>query len=297
MLTIASLTFKEALRKKILIAAVILTLLFLTLYSTGLYYMNQDLEKVKHNNIARESEENRADAIERVPMMIEQQKKMFLLMGIYLSSSIVSLLAVFSSVGSVSSEVENGMLHAIMAKPIRRRDIILGKFIGFALMLTAYAALLFVSVLMLNHYIADVKLTGISSTVGLFILQPLVLLTVTIAGSARFSTLANGITAFMLYMIGVIGGMIEWFGAAFSNGTLVYAGIIASLIMPVDSLYRMISSSIIGSSSGLNVLSNMMYGPFGTLSEPSAAMIIYTLIYMGALLLVAMRVFSRRDIG
>lgn len=297
MLTIAHLTFKEAVRKKILIAGVILTILFLALYGTGLYFMNQDMEKVHQRNIASQAENARGEYVQHMAMMAEQQKKAFLLLGIYFSSSIVSLLAIFSSVGSVSSEVENGMLHAIMAKPIKRRSIILGKFTGYALMLTTYAALLLVSVFALNHYIAGAKITSVPGTIALFILQPLVLLVVTIMGSTRLSTLANGITAFMLYTIGVIGGMIEWFGMAAGNGTLVNTGIITSLVMPVDSIYRMISLSITGPSSGINIMTKMMYGPFGTLSEPSNAMVVYAILYTISFLLIAMRVFSKRDVG
>ncbi|MBE0448234.1 MAG: ABC transporter permease [Actinobacteria bacterium] len=295
MLTIASLTFKEALRKKILLAAVVLTLLFLVLYGTGLHFMANDLEEMREHQ--SNSRGGGFSAVE-TELMIEQSKRMFLLLGIYFSSSIVSLLAIFSSVGSVSAEIENGMLHAIMAKPIRRRDIILGKFIGYALMLSFYAAILFISILALNHYIAGAKVPREPGAVALFILQPLVLLAFTIAGSTRFSTLANGITAFMLYTIGVIGGMIEWVGVTMKNSVLSNTGIVTSLLMPVDSIYRMIVGLISDSSGNLMSLMGVdPLGPFGTASRPSIAMLIYTFIYLVAFIAIAVRSFSRRDIA
>jgi len=291
MLTIASLTFKEALRKKILLAAIILTLLFLAVYGIGVHFMAKDMQ------VRESSMQQHGDVIYdgQVKAMHEAQKVIFLMLGVYFSSSIVSLLAIFSSVGAVSAEVENGMLHAIMAKPIRRRNIILGKFIGYALMLVIYAALLFIAVVALNHYMLGTSLIGLSYVVGLFILQPLVLLTVTIAGSTRLSTLANGITAFMIYTVGVIGGMAEQIGAIVEIDALKNTGIITSLIMPVDSLYRMIVN-VIATSSG-NPLVAISFGPFGAVSSPNNAMIVYTVIYLLAFLLIAVKSFNTRDVG
>ncbi|MCL6472323.1 MAG: ABC transporter permease [Firmicutes bacterium] len=262
MLTITALTFKEALRKKILIAAIFLTVLFLVVYGIGLHYIAQDMAVRKAEfatgggSLSSEQEEAVRDL----------SKKGFFLLGIYFSSSIVSLLAIFSSIGSVSSEMENGMLHAIAAKPIRRRDIILGKFLGYALMLTSYSAVIFISVLLLNHYIFGSNISGISSSVGLFIMQPLILLSISLAGSTRLSTLANGIAIFMLYTVGVIGGMLEQIGAfPFVNSAiLVRIGEITSLIMPVDSIYRMIVTIVSGAS--MNPYQAMLIGPFGAIS-------------------------------
>lgn len=291
MLTIASLTFKEALRKKILIAALVLTLLFLAVYGIGLHFIAQEISSHEAEFRAGGGNFSQVEG----NMIQDTTKKAFLLLGIYFASSIVSLLAIFSSVGSVSSEVENGMLHALLAKPIRRRDVILGKFTGYALMLALYATLLFVSILGLNHFIFGSSLSGTLPAVGLFILEPLVLLAVTIAGSTKFSTLANGIIAFMVYTIGVIGGMAEQVGAMAQIKMLVTSGIVTSLFMPVDALYRMIAIIITGPST--NPLSNFTFGPFGAVSQPSNAMIVYAFLYMAAFVLIAVRAFSKRDIG
>ncbi|HEY3374907.1 MAG TPA: ABC transporter permease subunit [Candidatus Aquicultor sp.] len=288
MLTIASLTFKEALRKKILLAGVILTLLFLLVYGVGLHYVTLGLQEQAKNFGGR------ADGL-NANVMVEQSKRMLFILGIYFSSSIVSVLAVFSAVGSVSSEVENGMLHAILAKPIARRSIIIGKFIGYALMLIVYSLLLFTSVLLLNKYLTGVDIPNSLTAIGLFTLQPLILLAVTMMGSTRLSTLANGITAFMVYMIGVIGGMVEQIGALIQNSSLIHAGVVTSLVIPVDAMYRKLVVALFGSSS--NPLEAFSFGPFGAASEPSSAMVVYVFIYILGLLGVAAYAFRRRDIG
>jgi Cu-processing system permease protein len=256
-----------------------------------LYFANDQMVSMQKHM----SENGRQDSSPLYDVQHEAERKIFLVLGIYFSSSIVSLLAIFSAVGSVSAEVENGMLHAILAKPIGRRSVILGKFIGYALMLACYACLLFASILLLNVFIMGSEIKSALPATGLVIMQPLILLAVTIAGSTKLSTLANGITAFMLYTIGVVGGMVEQIGAMGNIVAMKNIGILTSLAMPIDSIYRMIVN-VITKSSG-NQFSEMMLGPFGTISEPSPAMAIYAAFYLAVFLVLAVRIFTKRDIG
>ena len=292
MLTIARLTFKEALRKKILVAAIILSVLFLTVYGVGLHYATNAIEQESAQGVGRGMNDG---SIAGANIMAESSKKLLVLLGLYFSSSIVSLLAILSSVGVVSSEIENGIIHAMMAKPIRRRDIILGKFGGYAAMLSVYSALLFLSVLLLNYFIAGAALGNVPLLIALFIIQPLVFLAVTLAGSTAFSTLANGIAAFTLYIASAVGGMLEQIGAMLNNDMLVNTGIVTSLLMPADSIYRMIASLVINVPGGS--ISAMFFGPFGAISAPSTAMVVYAFVYLVGFVGLASFLFSRKDIG
>ena len=95
----------------------------------------------------------------------------------------------------------------------------------------------------------------------------------------------------MLYMIGVIGGAIEQFGAFFNNRSLVNTGIITSLMIPTDPLYRLINHAVTPNNGGLY---NM--GPFGAASLPSLWIVVYALIYIAIFGILAGRAFSRRDL-
>lgn len=293
MLTIARLTFKEALRKKILVAAIILSVLFLTVYGVGLHYATNTIEQQTAQGVGRGMDNGSMAG--GADMMVESSKKLLVLLGLYFSSSIVSLLAILSSVGVVSSEIENGIIHAMMAKPIRRRDIILGKFGGYAAMLSVYSALLFLSVLLLNYFIAGAALGNVPLLIALFIIQPLVFLAVTLAGSTAFSTLANGIAAFTLYIASAVGGMLEQIGAMLNNDMLVNTGIVTSLLMPADAIYRMIALLVTNTSGGS--INAMFFGPFGAISAPSTAMVVYAFVYLVGFVGLASFLFSRKDIG
>ncbi|MDF9407950.1 ABC transporter permease [Pelotomaculum isophthalicicum JI] len=273
--TIILLTLKEIVRRRILLVTVILTVIFLILYGAGVHYGYQDMSR----------------GAGPLKALIAPQ---FLALGLYFGSFIIAFLAVMAAVGTISSEIENGTMHAIVPGPVRRSTIILGKFCGYGLMLSAFAALFYFAVLLIVHYNTGLDIPVKAAAAGLFCLQPLILLAVAMLGSTFLSTLANGIAAFMLYSVGVVGGMLEQIGYLAGSKTLVNIGIVSSLLMPADSVYRKIVYSLL-SVPGAS-LSMTMLGPFGSGAEPSAWMLAYTAFYILGFLLLALRIFSKRDI-
>jgi hypothetical protein len=88
-----------------------------------------------------------------------------------------------------------------------------------------------------------------------------------------------------------IGGWIEQFGAIIQNPTAIKVGIIASLIMPSESLWRRAAFEMQTPLTG-----SLGMSPFGTVSVPSSMMIAYTALYLLAMLTLAIRIFQKRDI-
>ncbi len=275
MITIAVLTFKEMVRRRILLVTIVLAVIFLSIYGVGVHYGYRDM--ASHSG----------------PMLMLIGPAL-LSLGLYFGSFIVAFLAVMATVGAISGEIENGTIHAIVPRPVRRREIILGKFFGYGLALSIFAALFYVAVLLIVRSNTGMAVPVRMGAIGLFCLQPLILLAVTLFGTTFLSTLANGISVFMLYAVGIVGGMLEQIGAMASSQTLVNIGILSSLAMPADAIYRKIAHTLL-SVPGASFSSYMM-GPFGSNSEPSAWMLAYTGLYILGFLLLALRTFARRDI-
>ncbi len=76
-------------------------------------------------------------------------------LGLSAISLIGLLIAVFTGVGLVSKEIDKRTLHAVLAKPLRRWEFLLGKFTGLVLTLTvntaAMAAGLFLALWFVKH--------------------------------------------------------------------------------------------------------------------------------------------------
>ncbi|MDI6907689.1 MAG: hypothetical protein QMC81_09460, partial [Thermoanaerobacterales bacterium] len=74
-------------------------------------------------------------------------------------------------------------------------------------------------------------------------------------------------------------------------------GILTSLIMPVDALYRKVIYLLLGSADVRNPFAAAaQMGPFGAQVEPSVWMLVYTALYLVGALGAAAWVFTRRDI-
>jgi hypothetical protein len=140
----------------------------------------------------------------------------------------------------------------------------------------------------ISGYVAPNAISGLS----LMILGVLLLLSISFLGGAMLSTLANGVMVFGLYGIAFIGGWIEQFGAFLQNQSAVNVGIISSLIMPSEAVWKRaafdMQSSLVRTFGGLS--------PFSSPSAPSRVMVLYAIVYAGVMLWLAMRRFGKRDL-
>jgi ABC-type transport system involved in multi-copper enzyme maturation permease subunit len=279
MITIARMTLREALRKKLLIAALILAVLYLVLFGTGLYFASRDIGHVR--------------AGVNVQFMKSMAYAQLTTMGLYLASFIMAFLAIFSAIGAVSTEIENGLLHAIVPRPIRRIEIILGKFLGHSLVIAIFGLFIFSTIVILIEAMLGFGMNNTPQALLLFILQPILLLAVTMLGTAFLPTLGNGVVAFLLYSLAVIGGFTEQIGAIFNSQAAVNVGIITSLVMPSDAIYRKMISLVLPPSTNLFP---QALGPFGSMSTPSVWMVVYAVGHLIIVLALAIYVFNQRDI-
>lgn len=127
-----------------------------------------------------------------------------------------------------------------------------------------------------------------------FILEPLAILSLCIYGSVTFKTLNNGIFVIAIYMLGLIGGIVEQVGVLVKVDAMYKWGIISSLISPFDITYRQMLASVFKSVGLTNPLfgASMISG-----TTPSKWMTVYTLIYTFGLVLLAVRKFGKKDIA
>jgi ABC-type transport system involved in multi-copper enzyme maturation permease subunit len=147
--------------------------------------------------------------------------------------------------------------------------------------------------LMLIVYVrSGYSLSNIPAGIALMVLQALIILSITIAGGTRLSTLANGVLAFTLYAIAFLGGWVEQIGALFRNEAAVDIGIVTSLIMPSEILWKKAQSIFQPQLAATPYAA----GPFAVSSQPSDLMIVYGVAYLLFFLFFAMWSFSRRDL-
>ena len=270
-------SIKEMLRKRLFIITIIVTGLYLALYGTTLQYAQNSLA----------TSENVVLKAILVPQILTA--------GLYFGSLLVAVFAIFATVAMISGEIESGIIHTIASGPVSRSRILLGKFGGVSIVVALYAMALFSGIVMLVQFLTGQGIQAFWSGLVTFTLLPVFLAGITITGSTILPTTANGITIFTLYALSLIGGVVEQIGTITENTTLLNMGILSSLVMPVDSIYRLVTSLVIDVEN--NPLAGLiMIGPFGAQTMPSPWMMLYTLVYLLIALTAAVVVFKYRDI-
>jgi Cu-processing system permease protein len=288
-LVIARLTFREALRRKALYGAIALTLAFLGLYAWGTGYIVGELDAGLKGGLARLAAQTGVD----VKLLAIGE---VLLAGLYAVSNIAGLLAIFMASGTISQEVEQGTLQSILAKPVSRTQVVVGKWLGGSAMLAAYVASTGVVAAGIVYWRAGYLPAQLPLGLLLLALKTMLLYSVTMVGSSLVPAITTGIVMLIVYVVANVTGMIEQVGVAIGSETMVRIGVIASLVIPSDALWKM-GAAIVQPPNPLPAMGlQMSLGPFGVVDPPSVWMGVYAVAYtLGALALTAV-IFSRRDL-
>jgi Cu-processing system permease protein len=269
----AAVTFREAARKKMLWMALASGGAFLILFGTGLHFQAKDFA-----------------AHGMSPVLRREISFTMVTMGLYAVDLLAVLMTILTSIDTLSGEIASGTIQAIATKPVPRWQVLLGKWFGFLGMLTAYIAIMVVGVNAITYAMAGVTARHLASGLSLMWMESVVLLSVTFAFATYFSTLTTGVLTLGLHGLAFLGGWIEQFGAITQTQRVVNVGVIASLLMPSEALWRRAAFEMQSP-----LASAMRISLFSTLSVPSTAMISYAAIYLTIALVIAIRRFSQRD--
>ncbi len=277
---VARMTFREAIRRRIVLTGLVLGILFLVIFSVGF--------RMIYGAINAEMTES-ADALQRIWQ--SEAANFFLQVGLYAVAFLSVAMGALLSADTLAGEISSGTIQTIVTKPLRRSEVVLGKWLGFAGLLGLYCLLMAggvtLSVFLQTGYTAPNLLRGLL----LLYLEAVVVMTVSLACSSAMPALATGATVFGLYGLAFIGGWIEQIGAVFRNETAVQVGIVTSLIIPTEAIWRRASFEMQAPLSAA-----LQMTPFATLSVPSVLMVVYALLYLFVMLFLAIQTFKRRDI-
>jgi ABC-2 type transport system permease protein len=221
-LTIARLTLFEARRKRILFAAILCGVAFLAVFATGMLLAYRDLSR-------------------RPVSFVDRQATLVLLTvaGLYAVNFLSVLFAVLLPVDAISGEIDSGVMQTLVSKPVRRADVVLGKWLGHGLVVAAYLLALAGGVLLVSRLVSGFVPPNVAAAISLMVLEVTLLTTVSMAGGTRLSTVTNGIASLGFYGIAFIGGWVEQIGGIAGVQSARTLGIVVSLISPADSLWRL----------------------------------------------------------
>jgi ABC-type transport system involved in multi-copper enzyme maturation permease subunit len=220
--TFARLTLQEASRRRVLWALGFLTLLLLALSAWGF----AKLAAVSADGAGLTSGETRLAASQVLNLV------MFFL------SLVAALGTAFLAGPTLAGEIESGTSLALLARPVRRPAVLLGKWLGLVVFGSAFVAVAgvaeFVVVRVTVGYWPPQPVLGLVLLAG----QTTVLLTLALLLSTAVSPMASGVLAVGLFGTAWVAGVVGGVGDALGNEGVSRVGTVSRVLLPTDGLWR-----------------------------------------------------------
>ena len=223
-----------------------------------------------------------------------------LILVAFMFSFVLAMTAVFVGSPAIAGQVESGEALAVLARPIRRADVVLGRWVGFGIVVVAYAVLAGLgeigAVALTTGYLPPHPLLA----AGYVALEGLVLLTLAVLLSTRLGVITGGAIAVVLYGINWVMGVVGAAGAILGNDAIRTAGTISRIVMPTDVAWRGAIASLEPPAALLSSLGRtsviFAINPFYAAASPPLDQLAYTVVWIVVGLALAIVLFSRREL-
>jgi ABC-type transport system involved in multi-copper enzyme maturation permease subunit len=281
-LTIARLTVLEATRRRLVLALALLTLVVIGLTGWGF----QHLTHLTRAGQALPAEELRL-GLSQVLILVE-----------FMFSGVLALSAVVAAAPAVSSDVESGLALAILARPVGRHEVVVGKWLGLAALILVYtvaaSALELVVVALVSGYAPPAPVPAVAYLVA----EGVVIMSLTLLLSTRLSGMTAGVIALVLFFVAWMGGIAGTIGAVFQNAAIQNAGTVSTLILPTDALWRGSVFNLEPAFYRAILGTGAAHGgdPFFVSEPPSVAFLTWAAVWLVLIIGAAAWSFRRREI-
>ncbi len=221
-LTIAGLTLREAARRRVVWALLALTAVLLVLSGWGfskLVGLDTELGTMTSGE-AR---------------LVASLLLNLIMFGL---SLIAAIGTAFLAGPTLAGEVESGQALAILARPVRRSAVLLGKWLGLVAFGSGYVVLAGLAEILVVRVAVGYWPPSPATGLALLAAQTVVLLTLALLLSSAVSPMASGIVAVGLFGATWVAGVVGGIGGALGNEGVERVGTVSRVVLPTDGLWR-----------------------------------------------------------
>ena len=278
---VAAQALQEALRRRVFVVVVALTVVFLGLYWLG---VRKAFEETRKHGTG-------------VPGVDTDTVTGSTLFGLSMFGTLFLgvVLAIFLTLGAVRGDAERGLLQPLVVRPLGRPAFLAGRLLGAVAVCVPYV---------FGVYALDAVITrsaggwwpdqfvapGLELAAAATLLAALSLL-----GSVVLSSTANGIAVFMIYGAGLVAGLLGQIGEGLNSDTLRSVANTTSWFLPFEALYQDALHRITADTHGLTGFV-VQLGPFGRAHAVSGGLLAWSAAYLVLVAGGAAAVFARRDL-
>jgi ABC-type transport system involved in multi-copper enzyme maturation permease subunit len=212
-----------------------------------------------------------------------QEAKIIVDMGLSAMLLFGVFIATFVGVGLVYKEIERRTVYAIFAKPVRRGEFLVGKYLGLCLTLAVNVAVMGAGVSLALVYVRggyDPLAAKIWPAVALIFFELAIVVAVALLFSSFSTPALSALLTFAVFVIGHFSADMKSFAAASGNAPAHYLFGALYYLLPNFTHFAYITDASHGRTPP---------------AADSAAAVLYALAYVAALLAASTLVFNRRN--
>ena len=153
-------------------------------------------------------------------------------------SFVLAMTAAFVGAPAIGGDLESGVAYAILARPLRRADLLLGRWLGSAVVVAAYAAASGLLAIAVAAFVSGYWPPDPPLAIAFLVGEALVLLTLTLALGSVLPSIAAGAIAVVGFGLGWMAGVLAGVGAALGVEVLASVAEASRWLLPTDGLWR-----------------------------------------------------------
>ncbi len=283
MIVIARLTVRELVRRRIVWILAALSILSVALVAWGLDRLV---------DLARQ------EGSTEVEIRIGVSQVLILIA--FMFSFVLAMTAAFVGAPAVGGDLESGVAWAILARPLRRADVLLGRWLGSAVVVIGNAALSGALAIAAATLVAGYGPPDPVLALAFLVGEALVLLTLTLALGSVLPSIAAGAIAVVAFGLGWMAGVMAGVAAALGVAGLGTVAEVSRWLLPTDGLWRGV---VYGLEPPLVVLiaagrapELADANPFYAAAPPPLPFVVWSIAWIAIVLTVATWAFERRDL-
>ena len=285
MITIARLTIGEAARRRILWVLVILALIAVGITGWGV----DRLVTLARANGTPE-------------LQIQLGVSQILIFIAFQFSFVLAMTAAFLGSPAIASDLESGIALALLARPLRRTSYLLGRWLGLAAVIAAYAAGEAALAIFVVGRVSGYSPPSVVVPIAYLAAEGLIVLTLSLLLSTRLPPIGAGAIAVVAFGLSWMAGAIERVGIAITahnpGVNLEIVGQVGRTLLPTDGLWRGVvyglePGIVIAAASGQPLAEA---NPFFAASPPTPGFLAWAVIWVVLITLLAAFSLRRREL-
>ena len=276
------LTVREAARRRVLAVLLLLTIATVVLTGWGV----ERLATLARTNGVSE-------------LQIRIGVSQVLILVAFMFSFVLAMTAAFLGAPAIAVDIESGVAQSMLARPIRRADLVIGRWLGLSIVVASYGAgaglLEIGTVAVVTGHAPPEPLVAVS----FLAFQAVVILTLALLLSTRLPSMAGGAICVVLFGLAWMAGVFAGIGRLFDVELLVQVAQASRWLFPTDGLWRGV---VFGLEPPVVILGASQAGriaaanPFYAANPPPLEFVVWSVAWVAIVLLLAVWSMERREV-